>query len=388
MLRLRTSIAIASLLGLGACDKAPGDETRGSHPPELAADEPPAARAPEPEPGPVEEPVEPEPEPAPPPEPTYGPAGLTMLTDAQRETLASGEEDPPIPVEIHYVQSNEQRHDLFFPYIDGIGGCAIGVGSDQTFTVAAKARSTVLFMMDIDRRVVDLHLMHRVFILEAETPEENWAFWEAGNAEHAAALLEEKLPAYGLDAATIRRTLRGYAAYRETVYRHLRRVIRRERDGQAVTWLSNPQMYAHIRALYQTGRVRIMQGNLAGEHSMRTAARACENLGETMRVLYMSNAEEYFTYTPDFVANIEAQPIDDRSVVLRTIYSKKWEHADLWAYQVHLLTDFTRRLGDRRNRKRSTMLRLIQRDGGMERESLGIEGFSRIGYEGEGTAPG
>jgi|GEM_PF-1725292 len=387
MHRLRMRIAFAAFVALTACDKAPADETRGSQSPESAAPTPaepsPAPAPPQPEPPAAV----PEPEPEPEPEPTFGPAQLTALSDTQLQRLHEGAEDPPIPVEIHYVQSNEKRHDLFFPYIEDVGGCAIGVGSDQTFTVAAKARSTFLFMMDIDRRIVDLHLMHRVFILEAETPEDNWAFWDAKNAESSKALLEAKLPDYGLDAATIRRTLRGYHAYRETVYRHLRRVIGRQRDGKNVTWLSDPQMYAHIRALYQTGRVRVMQGNLAGEHSMRTAATACEALGETMRVIYMSNAEEYFTYTPDFVANIEAQPIDDKSVVLRTIYSKKWEHADLWAYQVHTLSDFKTRLGDRRNRKRSAMLRYAMKDGGLERESLQIEGFSRIGYVGDASAP-
>ncbi len=368
-------------LALAACDKSPDDETRGSQTPEIAeAEPPPETPVPEPQPAPEREP---DPEPKPEPEPTYGPAALTMLTDAQRETFAAGTEDPTFPVEIHYVQSNESRHDLFFPYIDDVGGCAIGVGSDQTFTIAAKAGSKFLFMMDIDRRVVDLHLMYRIFILEAETPEALWAFWDGKNAESSKALLEEKLPEYGLDARTIERTLQGYRVYRETVYRHLRRVINRKRGGEQVTWLSNPRMYAHIRALYQTGRVRVMQGNLAGEHSMRTAATACSALGETMRVLYMSNAEEYFAYSPDFIANIQAQPIDDRSVVLRTIYSKKWPHADLWAYQVHKLTDFETRLSDKRNRKRSAMLRYIQRDGGMERESLGITGFSRIGYEGD-----
>ena len=288
---------------------------------------------------------------------------------------------------MHYVQSNETRHDLFFPYVENVGGCAIGVGSDQTFTAAAKARSTVLFMMDIDRRVVDLHLMHRVFVLASETPEDNWAWWDAKNADEAKALLEEKLAADGVDATTLKRTLRGYNAYRETVYRHLRRVINRERDGEKVTWLSDPEMYAHIRSLYQAGRVRVMQGNLAGSNSMRTAAKACQELGETMRVVYMSNAEEYFSYTADFVANIEAQPIDDKSVLLRTIYSKKWEHADLWAYQVHKLSDFKTRLADKKNRKRTAMLRYAQKDGGLERESLSIEGFSRIGYVGDDTAP-
>lgn len=391
MHRLRTRIAIATLLVVGACDKAPSEEHRGSLSPEEPAAEPASHDAPTPAaldapPDPAPEPVveaEPEPEPA----PTWGPAALTALTDAQRQTLLEGEEDPPLPVDVHYVQSNETRHDLFFPYVENVGGCAIGVGSDQTFTAAAKARSTFLFMMDIDRRVVELHQMHRIFVLASETPEDNWAWWDAKNADKAKALLAEKLPETGVSEASIKRTLRGYGAYRETVYRHLGRVISRERDGAKVTWLSDSDSYAHIRALYQTGRVRIMQGNLAGEHSMRTAATACEALGETMRVIYMSNAEEYFTYTPDFVANVQAQPTDEQSVLLRTIYSKKWRHADLWAYQVHKLSDFQERLSDRKNRKRSAMLRYAKKDGGLERESLSIDGFSRIGYVGDENAP-
>lgn len=391
MPRFRTRIALATLLALGACDKAPAAETRGSQSPEKSAAEPVSPNDPMPAEPPA--PADPAPElpakaePEPEPEPTFGPAALTVLTDAQRQTLLDGEEDPPIRVEVHYVQSNETRHDLFFPYVENVGGCAIGVGSDQTFTAAAKARSTVLFMMDIDRRVVDLHLMHRIFVLASETPEDNWAWWNRKNADAAKALLEEELLEAGVRETTIKRTLRGYEAYRETVYRHLGRVISRERDGAKVTWLSDPDSYAHIRSLYQTGRVRVMQGNLAGEFSMRTAAKACEALGETMRVVYMSNAEEYFSYTPDFVANLHAQPIDDKSVLLRTIYSKKWQHADLWAYQVHKLSDFKERLGDSRNRKRTVMLRYARHDGGLERESLSIRGFSRIGYVGDESAP-
>ncbi|MEM6290378.1 MAG: hypothetical protein AAGA54_03905 [Myxococcota bacterium] len=381
-----TRPTLAALLTLAACDKDPATQPRRSEPPAVADEAPEPQPEPEPEPAPEPEPV-PEREPEPPAEPTFGPAELTALSSEQRATLLEGDEDPPILVDIHYIQSNEGRHELFFPYIEDVGGCAIGVGSDQTFTLAAKARSTVLFMMDIDRRVVDLHHMHRAFILEAETPEQAWAYWDRKNQASSVELLAAKLPDAGLDEARVRRILRGYRAGRETVYRHLRRVLNRRRGGRNVTWLSDPDSYAHIRALYQTDRVRIMQGNLAGANSMRTAATACAALGETMRVVYMSNAEEYFTYTADFVRNVTAQPTDARSVLLRTIYSKKWEHADLWAYQVHKLSDFKTRLADRKNRRRTTMLRHAKQDGGLERESLQIEGFSRIGFVDDETAP-
>jgi hypothetical protein len=190
------------------------------------------------------------------------------------------------------------------------------------------------------------------------------------------ALLEEAFA--GLDDTERRRIVRGYRVGRETVRRHLERVVARHRDGKPTSWLSDPKMYAQIRALYRDGRVRIMSGDLTGAASLKSAAEAARALDVHVLVLYMSNAEEYFKYTPQFAANIDALPITEDSVLLRTIYSKEWEHADLWAYQVQPLADFKRRLGNRQNRSRRPMLRLAERDGTLERET-GREGLSLIG---------
>ena len=180
--------------------------------------------------------------------------------------------------------------------------------------------------------------------------------------------------------------LQGYRVGRETVWRHLGRVIARTRDGKQTSWLSDPELYAHIRSLYQTRRVRIMQGDLSGAKSIATVAKACEELDVTLRVLYMSNAEEYFKYGKSFRESITALPTDDKSVLLRTIYSKKWEHADLWAYQVQPLSDFKARLAERKYGSRNPMLRYAKADKSLETD-LGIKGFSRIGYQDRADAP-
>ena len=297
-----------------------------------------------------EAPPEPEPEPI---------DGLPKLADAQRSTLLSGPEDPPFTVDTHYIQSNETRHDLYFPYIEGIGGALIGVGSDQSFTLAATAQSELLFMMDIDTRVVELQRMYSVLIPAADSAEALVNVFHANNEAATNAVLAEAFA--DLPEKKLRRFLRGFRIGRETVYRHLKRVHGRTIDGEPTSWLSDPDKFAHIQDLYRKGRVRVMVGNLAGSQSLRTVSKACEELDTPVRVLYMSNAEEYFKYTPDFRANIEALPIDDgKSVVLRTIYSKKWPHADLWAYQVQPIVDFRTRLADKRIRSRSPMLRLAK----------------------------
>jgi hypothetical protein len=292
------------------------------------------------------------PEPAAPPIETIG--GLTKLDAQQRATLLEGDEDPPFTVDTHYIQSNETRHDLYFPYLEGSGGACIGVGSDQTFTVAAYAKCELLFMMDIDTRVVELHRIYEVLVPRAETPRALVDMWHEDAEASTQAVLEEAFA--DMDERARKKLLVGFRVGRETVYRHLERVIARTVDGTNVSWLSDPEMFAHMQALYGTGRVRVMVGNLAGDKSLRTVAAACEALDVKVRALYMSNAEEYFKYIPDFVANIQALPADDRSVVLRTIYSKKWVHADLWAYQVQPILDFQTRLNDRKNSSRNPML--------------------------------
>ena len=121
-----------------------------------------------------------------------------------------------------------------------------------------------------------------------------------------------------------------------------------------------------------------MPGDLTGAASLTTIAEVSKSLGQTVKVLYVSNAEEYFKYTAQFRANITGLPIDDESFVLRTIYSKKWEHADLWAYQVQPLTDFQARLGDNLNRSRRVMLRLAGNAGEIDK-STGVTGFTKLG---------
>lgn len=373
---------LLALWGLAGCSNqaSSSEEKRASHPPEppktsqaAMVEEPPTpeiAREDTPAPS---EPTDP---PAPEPLPTFGPAELTPLDDEERATLASGPSDDPIPVEIHYVQSNETRHDLFFEHIDGVGGAYIGVGSDQNFTMIAKARSELAFLMDIDFRVVDLHRMYQVMIPHAETPEALVDMWDEAHEDETSAFLAEALQDY--EESDRGRILRGYKSGRETVFLHLKRVIHRTVDGEPASWLSNPEMYAHVRSLYQTGRVRVFPGNLVGDKTLQTVASVTQSLDVPVRVLYMSNAEEYFKYTPQFVSNIEALPTDERSMILRTIYSKKWEHADLWAYQVQPLADFEKRLGDRKNRSRNAMFRYASHEGALDRETA-RKGFSAVG---------
>ena len=379
------SVALGLYLSLAAC---------GGHPPATAPEKqvsPSPTVTPQPAPAPVPEassPVLAAPAPAKPASPESEPAakpaaGLTPLTAEQRATLLAGAEDTLAPTPIHYVKSNEVRHDVWFPYIREVGGAYLGVGSDQNYTVAAMARSELMFLSDIDRSVVDLHRIYEPLIEASETPEALLARFDRAQEDASAVFLEASFA--DLPEPERRRLVRLYRNARETVLVHLRHVIQRERGEVPTTWLSDPAMYQHIRALFLADRVRPMGGDLTGASSLQTAAAAARALGLPFRVIYLSNAEEYFDYSKQFIANFNAFETEDNSVLLRTIYSKDWVHADqLWAYQVQPPADFKRRLGERKNRSRNPMLKYAALDGTLEKDT-GTKGLSLISMA---VAPG
>jgi hypothetical protein len=340
----------------------------------------PAPEPSEPEPEPSKpEPPEPEPEPEPSEPKPETPTELEpspSFTDEQRALLMAGEEEVDLPrPEISYVMSNESRHDLWFPYIDGVGGAYVGVGSDTNYTLMGYARSEVVFLVDHDPRIVDVHRIYEILIKASADPETLLHHFERDQREATIALIEAATA--GLPAERQRDLVRTYQAYRETLRRYLPKLRARRRNGCPSTWLSNPSIYEHVRTLYQQGRVRIMPGDLRGKTTLPTVITALRALEMPVKVLYLSNAEQYFAYTKNVRTNLGTLPVASGGVVLRTIFQEPWEHADaFWAYQVQDIEDFQRRLGGGWL-KRKAMWSHAEKEGLLEHRTE-TRGLSRI----------
>ena len=376
MLRLGALIPLCAALALGCSPNANRDSNEAL-PPADAADE--AADAPEAKAeAPAVAKAEPEAaEPETPAEPPPPADPLAPLSEEDMKVFLAGGTDGGEPLPNHYVKSNERRHDTWFPYVDGRGGAFVGVGPDQCYTVAAAQGAELMFLLDIDHMVVDVHNNYQVLIEASETPEQLHERFNASEQDASLALLEE---AYAdADAKTRRLRLQTYRASRETIYRHLKHVIERHQGDARTSWLSNPDYYKHIRTLFQNDRVRIMDGDLTGPDTMISVGVAATKLGTPIRVLYLSNAEEYYKYTTQYQANIAGLPGDETSVVLRTIYNKEWEHADsLWNYQVQPLASYQSYLDGGQVRSRNAMFRVADKDGVLER-TTDVPGLSRLG---------
>ncbi len=374
MLRLGALISGCLTLAVG-CGPNANRDANEALPPADATEKPaetPAEVAKAPEAAPAEEakPAEPAPEPEP-----VDP--LAKLSDEDMAIFLAGPTDGGEPLPNHYVKSNERRHDTWFPYIQGLGGAFIGVGPDQCYTVAAAQGAELMFLLDIDHMVVDVHNNYEVLIEASETPAQLHERFNASEQDASLALLEE---AYAdVDAKTKRLRLQTYKASRETIYRHLKHVIERHQGDEKTSWLSNPEYYAHIRTLFQNDRVRVMDGDLTGKDTMISIGVAATKLEVPVRVLYLSNAEEYYRYTPQYVDNVAGLPGDEKSLVLRTIYNKEWEHADsLWNYQVQPLASYQGYLSDGKARSRNGMFRVATKEKVLER-TTDVPGVSRLG---------
>ncbi|MEM9192515.1 MAG: hypothetical protein AAGF12_25295 [Myxococcota bacterium] len=264
-----------------------------------------------------------------------------LSAEAARVLAAVPHEGTEAPNE-HYYRSNEWRQDLLIPHLDGLGGALVGVGSDQNYTMAAMAQSSLLFMVDYDPRIPWVHEVYSVLVQASETPEALLARFSAAEERRSLALLREGLS----DHPERQQILNHWESRRGAWHSYLRRVARLERNGQPFSWLASSEMYNYTRNLFRNGRVIARNGDVTSPTTMRPVAQAAEELGVPIRLVYFSNAEQFFPYTDAFKENMRQLGTDEESIVVRTIRHRSIEIArdGRWHYMIHDFADFQSRL--------------------------------------------
>jgi hypothetical protein len=246
----------------------------------------------------------------------------------------------------HFTYSNENDHALWLAHATGLGGGYLGVGSDQNYTLFAAARSELVWLMDYDLVVTRAHRIYRALILESVSANEFLLRWEPFD-ERATRELVEAAFAADPDRAALLELLD--VLWRDAGHYFRKVAARRAPDGGPGSWLADPELYRYVRAMFAAERVRIVPGDLLGTTMMPGIAGAHRALGMPMRVVYLSNAEEYFPYNEAFRGSFGAMPIDDRSVVLRTVARKVPDGSRrAWHYQVQPARRFVELLTVRR----------------------------------------
>jgi len=296
-----------------------------STPPEPA---PVATKPPPIGPAAVEQPV-PEPASEPEPEPATKLESLRVVSDgpltaAQRAILfGSPEDDVPqkrdgilgMHEEEHYITGNERTLDLWHPHIADVGGGYLGVGTDQGYLLVDWARSDVAWFVDYDAEVQVVHELYRRFFMGAATPAEFLVLWSKDGRASAQALLEAET-----EPARAKQLVLAYTTYRAEIDKRLGKVEQRMRKVELPCYLTDFERYQHMRTMLEEGRIRPMLANLLDDEAVAGIAEAARTLEVPIRVLYLSNAEQYWRrYDPQYRTNIAALPLADDAVLLRTL---------------------------------------------------------------------
>jgi hypothetical protein len=213
----------------------------------------------------------------------------------------------------HYVAGNERDIAVYREHVKDLGGGYLGVGTEQAYLFIGWQRPELAWLVDYDPYVVWTHDVYFAFLAHAATPDEFMALWE----QRAAALgfLEQ---AY--EGVRLKRARKIYTMYRGWIAKRLRALRDSHRGSGQPSFLWEQGDYDAVRRAVAEGRVRPMLANLLERGAVLEIGQAARELGVPIRVLYLSNAEEYWKrYERQFRANVAALPFDERSLVVRTL---------------------------------------------------------------------
>ncbi len=268
---------------------------------------------------------------------------VAPLTEEQKNIFHGSKEDPSamklfgVNQEYEgrsYLAGDEWNLHLYHPRIKEIGGGYVGVGSDQGYMMVSWQRPEFAWLVDYDPLVVVTHKIYKTFFLEAKTPEAFYALWTKSEKDNALALIERDWA----DDENFELLKKVYKDWRPKILRRHKR-IKRKLKKQKISWyLSDQESYDYMRGMIREGRIRPMLANLIDDEGIRGIGEASRKLGAPMRVIYMSNAQEYWKYPQEFRDNAASWNVDERSVVLHTLST--WSKNKDYRYVIQPAANF------------------------------------------------
>ena len=296
-----------------------------------------------------------------------------LFTDDQFQGLSLSLSEEEQYFDTDNLISNERPYQHLIPAINervSSGGAYLGVGPAQNFTYIANTRPSIAFIIDIRRHNLLQHLYFKELFERAPTRAEFLSLLlsrplrsELPSSELKAAELVEiflELPADRSLAdrtvsevfSSLRRRFPGLiqeadhpfleevaATFREGglglrfrshgrrprfFYPTLRELLAAtDRRGVEQGYLSSESHYSLVRSRQLENRIIPVVGDLAGQKSMKAIGGFLEEREIVLSLFYVSNVEFYLAsnrkFRP-FFSNVEALPVNDSSLLLRTVF--------------------------------------------------------------------
>jgi hypothetical protein len=270
--------------------------------------------------------------------------------------------------------SNERSYLHVLPALRQLhvrGGAYVGVGPDQNFSYIAAIRPSMVFVIDVRRDNLLLHLLFKALFVASDTraeylsrlfgrrlpnPPDQWraaavdkitSELDAMNPREAdvralRTQVDAQIASFGVplttgDLATIDRFHRTFIdrglslkfqswgraprSYYPT-YRDL--LFETDREKTRGNFLNSEDDYQFIRGLQRRDLIVPVVGDLAGPSALVAIGRAMRQRGEELSAIYVSNVELYLFQNgvfPRYVDNLSTIPHNSRSVIIRSVFT-------------------------------------------------------------------
>jgi hypothetical protein len=234
-----------------------------------------------------------------------------------------------------YIKSNEALQYLWGDAIKNVGGGYVGLGADQGYSFIAHARSQWAWLFDYDPTVIRLHHVLRAVVKRAASREDFVAAFTDKRAGATRIAIEQEWASLPEDERVA--IISVFDTARRQLWAEYSREMRPARWTEGFGWLQTEDNYRYVRLLMQQGRIVAVKGNMLTDKALPSIARAAKSLGVPIRVYYPSNAEEQWKQLPQqYRDNVRQLPFDERSVILRTLITKKFHKSgSYWHYLIH-----------------------------------------------------
>ena len=260
-------------------------------------------------------------------------------------TVFDGIESEPPPPKLtlnkHFLISNENHLHYFHDLVKDVGGVYLGVGSEQNYVLAGWAKSERMIIVDFDHWIVDLHGIYAYFFTRAETPAAFRELWSHANRKQ----IEKDLRGHFESSGRVDEIIKVFKRARPKVAGRLKRLIRQYKKSKTPSFLTDEAQYNHLVQLIQQGKLHAYRADFLGKTTLVAIGAALTQLSEKIRILYLSNIEDYFDYTPQLEKNMNALPSPEEAVVLRT-HSHKYKEGWHFSYGMQPFQMFKLWLGE------------------------------------------
>ena len=248
------------------------------------------------------------------------------------------------------------------------GRVYLGVGPEQNFTYIAAARPAMVFIVDVRRGNLHLHLMYKalfelssdradfvsklfakkrpdgltgrstaleIFNAYAEVPTS-----EALYRDNLAAMRQHLVTTRGIPVGD--EDLRGieYVAYqfywfgpviqysstsgrmRGSMPTYYDMMVSTDAEGRNRSYLASEDAFLFLKQLHTRNLVVPVVGNFGGPKALRAVGQYLKEHGATVAAFYLSNVEQYIDREglwPAFCHNVAALPLDGQSTFIRSV---------------------------------------------------------------------